>query len=299
MSITAQTGLSHRSSPRTRSADKLVFWLGFALCAVPTALANYHESWSTEQGEHAPLVLALALWLVARSWPAMHRASAPGSPAIAGVAAIVSILCYVFGRISQQFLVESYALYFLALTAIYGQVGLSGMAKGRFALTYLLLALPPPYALSWLLTSHLRLWVTQAAVATGQAFGLEIVRDGLNILVDQYDLAVKEACSGMNSLVSLTALGLIYLHLRRAPPSWYYAVLIGPIVGIAVLANFVRILVLIELTHNFGDAVAQSYLHETAGFATFAVALTGVVGLDALLARASGIRHAPSELASG
>jgi hypothetical protein len=36
------------------------------------------------------------------------------------------------------------------------------------------------------------------------------------------------------------------------------------------------------LTHLFGDAVAQSVLHETIGFLTFAVALGGVIALDAL-----------------
>ena len=268
-----------------RSASALVLWGGFALCAAPTLLANLHESWSTEQGEHAPIVLALGVWLLARAWPEMRRAATRGGWVQTGCLAAAAIGLYVVGRVAQQFIIESYGLYLLSLAALYAQLGFAGLMRGRFALGYLILSLPPPYSLSWLLTNHLRLWVTQAAVATYQAFGVEIVRDGLNILVDQYDLAVKEACSGMNSLVSLTALGLIYLHLRRSPPSWYYGVLIVPIVGFAILANFVRILVLIGLTHAFGDAVAQSFLHETAGLVTFAVALVGVVVVDAVLGR--------------
>ena len=45
-----------------------------------------------------------------------------------------------------------------------------------------------------------------------------------------------------------------------------------------------RVLILIALTHYFGDAVAQSYLHETAGLVTFVVALLGVMAVDAVAA---------------
>jgi len=40
---------------------------------------------------------------------------------------------------------------------------------------------------------------------------------------------------------------------------------------------------LVFLTHTFGDAVAQSLLHEATGFITFSVALGGVIALDALV----------------
>ena len=58
----------------------------------------------------------------------------------------------------------------------------------------------------------------------------------------------------------------------------------APIIGFAVMGNFVRVCILIALTHYFGDAVAQSYLHETAGLVTFIVALLGVMALDAVAA---------------
>ena len=38
------------------------------------------------------------------------------------------------------------------------------------------------------------------------------------------------------------------------------------------------------LSHFFGDAVAQSYLHQSAGVLTFVVALLGVIAFDAVAA---------------
>jgi exosortase len=272
-----------RGLPRL-SWQTLAFWAGLAALAVPTLIANARQSWSTEQGEQSPIVLAIGLWLLARRWPAMRAAAEPSSPWLAVGLGVLAAIAYVLGRVADQFLIESYALYALGLVGLYAMLGARSLARGWFALAYLIFALPAPYTLTWLLTSHLRLWITQAAVATFQAFGFSIVRDGLNILVDQYELAVRDACSGMNSLVSLSAIGLVYIYLRRSPRWWYFALMAIPIVGVAIFGNFLRVCVLVALTHYFGDAVAQSFLHEGAGIVTFVADLVGIMAIDAIAA---------------
>ena len=262
----------------------VAFWAGLAALAIPTLIANARQSWSTEQGEQSPIVLVIGLWLLARRWPAMRAAAEPSSPWHAIGLGVLAAIAYVLGRVADQFLIESYALYALGLMGLYAMLGARSLARGWFPLAYLIFALPAPYTLTWLLTSHLRLWITQAAVATFQAFGFSIVRDGLNILVDQYELAVRDACSGMNSLVSLSAIGLVYIYLRRSPQWWYFAVMAIPIVVVAIFGNYLRVCVLVALTHYFGDAVAQSYLHEGAGIVTFVADLVGIIAIDAIAA---------------
>ncbi len=272
-----------RGAPRL-SWQSLAFWIGLTALAVPTLSANARQSWSTEQGEQSPIVLVIGLWLLARRWPAMRAAAEPSSPWLALGLGVLAAIAYVLGRVADQFLIESYALYALGLVGLYAMLGARSLQRGWFALAYLIFALPAPYTLTWLLTSHLRLWITEAAVATFQAFGFSIVRDGLNILIDQYELAVRDACSGMNSLVSLSAIGLVYIYLRRSPSWWYFAVMAVPIVGVAIFGNYLRVCVLVALTHYFGDAVAQSYLHEGAGILTFVADLVGVMAIDAVVA---------------
>ena len=266
------------------NAPMVVMALGAAALTIPTLIENFHQSWSSEQGQAGPIVLALGLWLVVRRWPDMRAAGVLGSIFAGAVAGGLLAVAYVVGRVADQFLIETYAAYGLALVAIYLIVGLPGLRQGWFPLAYLVFALPAPYTLTWTLTSHLRLWLTEATVALFQRFDFSIVREGLNIFVDQYELAVEDACSGMNSLFSLSAIGLIYIYLRRSPPPFYLMIFALPIVALAILGNFVRIAILVLLTHFAGDAVAQGYLHQGAGLATFAVALFGVIGLDALAA---------------
>ena len=278
--------------------SQLLLYAGLAAVAVPTLIGNARQEWSLEQGQQGPIVLALGLWLLWRRWPAMRAGRETSSRFVSCAAMAAGALAYVFGRVSDQILVESYALYGLGIAALYAIYGLRGLRAAWFPLAYLLFALPAPYTLTFIMTHQLRLWVTGAAVQVCQWAGLSVVRDGLHIMVDQYDLAVQEACSGMNSLISLSAIGLLYVFIRRNPAWWYLAAMVVPIVLFAILGNFVRVLVLIGLTHGFGDAVAQSYLHETAGLVTFSTALLAVIGLDALAgpfaARAEGRREAPS-----
>ena len=89
----------------------------------------------------------------------------------------------------------------------------------------------------------------------------------------------------MNSLISLSEIGLFYIYIRRSPPGRWYFFYIPLIILFAVVGNFARVIILVLLTHFYGDAVAQGYLHETAGLVTFTVALLGVILVDGAVGR--------------
>ena len=55
-----------------------------------------------------------------------------------------------------------------------------------------------------------------------------------------------------------------------------------------LLANFVRVVILVLLTYYLGDAAAQGFLHEFAGLTMFTVAVLSIFALDKM---ASSIRR--------
>ena len=59
--------------------------------------------------------------------------------------------------------------------------------------------------------------------------------------------------------------------------------LLALVIPIAILANCVRVAMLVLLTYYYGDAVAQGFLHEFAGMVTFTSALLFLFLVDALL----------------
>src|SRR3546814_17279967 len=71
--------------------------------------------------------------------------------------------------------------------------------------------------------------------------GYPIVRSGVSIYISQYQLLVEDACSGLQSLFSLLALGLFYVYLMHKS-EWRYALLLALfIIPEAVFATFISV----------------------------------------------------------
>ena len=257
--------------------------LGLAALIGPTFVTIAQDSWSTEQGAHGPVVLATGIWLVIHlkhKWLPLVR---PAPLAIALPLLVPPLLLYALGRISGTPELEGFALYATLVVATYAFIGIRAMREIWFAIFYFAFVFPPPDSMVAAVTQPLKLGISSAAVALlGDVFGFPIARTGVIIQVDQYDILVAAACAGLNSIISLSAIGLFYIYIRHNA-NWRYAVLLMlAILPIAVLANFVRVLVLILITYYFGDAAGQGFLHGLAGMLMFTVALLGIFGLDTL-----------------
>lgn len=260
-------------------------YLGLAAMAVPTVLTLGSQVWSKESGAHGPIVVATGLWLVWRKRDEFREMAEPGSPWLITLGLLVSLPLYVFGRAYDFISLEVAGLLGACATALYAHVGLKAVLKNWFPLLYLGFIIPPPGWLMDTLTAPLKILVSRAATDLLQACGIPIFRQGVTLIVAQYQLLVEDACSGMNSLTGLTAISLFYIYLLRNA-SWRYSlVLAALVIPIAIVANIVRIIILVLLTYYFGNAVAQGFLHETAGMVLFATALMLVFLLDNLISR--------------
>jgi exosortase len=109
------------------------------------------------------------------------------------------------------------------------------------------------------------------------------------IQIGQYELLVKQACAGLGSLFTLMAIGFLLIHLTRLslPGSLVLTVAIIPI---AIIANFVRVVILVLLNFYMGDAVAQSFAHDVAGIFTFALSAAGMLAFSLILERSWSAR---------
>jgi exosortase/archaeosortase family protein len=105
------------------------------------------------------------------------------------------------------------------------------------------------------------------------------------ITVGRYELLVADACSGLNSMFSLAALGALFIHIMGRKGRLHTAVLVLSILPIAFAANIVRVISLVLLTYHFGDAAGQGFLHGAAGILLMLVALAAFFALDAGLSR--------------
>ncbi|TPE59853.1 exosortase [Sandaracinobacter neustonicus] len=257
--------------------------LALIATVLPTLYAMATESWSTEAGVHGPLVLATAVWLVWRNWDEIMAEARPGNLWLAVPALVLMSAFYVFGRAFNFLLIEVAALLAALVIIAYAFVGPRILMKMWFPLVYLLFLIPLPGWMMDSITQPLKILVSDITTWLLSLAGYPITQVGVTIYIAQYQLLVEDACAGLNSLISLTAVGLFYIYLMHNA-SWRYSLLLMTLLlPIAIAANVVRVIILVLLTYYAGNEVAQGYLHDFAGIVTFVSALLLIFGIDKLL----------------
>lgn len=260
-----------------------VLAVGLLAMLLPTLYAMATQSWTREEGVHGPLVLATAIWLVWRSWDELVAEARPGKLAIALPALVLMGAAYAFGRAFDFLMIEVAALLGALLVLAYAFAGLGVLRKMWFPILYLGFLIPLPGWLLDQLTQPLKILVSDVVTWILSAAGYPIVQVGVTLYIAQYQLLVEDACAGLNSIISLTAVGLFYIYLLHNA-SWRYALLLFAfLLPIAIAANVVRVIILVLLTYYAGNEVAQGYLHDFAGIVTFVSALLLIFLLDTLL----------------
>jgi exosortase len=262
-----------------------VLGIGLAALAIPTLVQIAKVSWSTEQGAHGPIVLATGIWLIIRDFAATRVSARPGLRWVTALITIPLAALYVLSHVTGLIEIEGVALYGLLITTAYALFGPLVLGRLWFPILYLGFIFPPPNSLVTAVTQPLKVGLSKFAAWLLYQTGLPIASSGVMIYIAQYQLFVAQACSGLNSLISLTAIGLFYVYIRHSL-QWRYAVVLAlGILPIAIAANLIRVILLILITYWFGDAMAQGFLHNFAGLTMYAVALASVMALDSLLRR--------------
>lgn len=279
---TAASSATHSAPP----AGAIVWWpvaLGAMMLVVPTCIRLAVGAWELEENGHGPLVLAVVLWLFWRARAPLARL--PDQPAVGagGAALLVGLLAYVVGRSQNVILLEVAALIPVTAGATLVLFGWRGLRLLWFPIAFLMFLVPLPGVLVTALTAPLKHSVSSIVEHLLYSVGLPIGRTGVVLTVGPYELLVADACSGLNSIYSLSALGLLYLHVMRYASHTRVVTLLAAILPIAFAANVVRVLALVLITYFLGDGAGQGFLHGFSGLLLFFVSLALLFGIDRAL----------------
>lgn len=264
---------------------QVVFLLGLAAILLPTMYDVARLTWTTEQGGHAPIIVATGGWLLWREYKTHQGLARPGNVWIGTIFLASLLVLYVAARITGILELEGLAMYGAAISAFYLLVGGRLIRVMWFPILYLAAALPPPDQVVSFVTQPLKIAISGSVVSLLHALGYPIANSGVTIQVANYELLVAAACAGLNSILTLSAICLFYVYLRHRSDFTAFLIVGLLIIPVAVFSNFIRVLTLVLITYYLGEAAAQGFLHDFAGLTLFLVALLSIMGMDSLFSR--------------
>jgi exosortase B len=257
--------------------------IGLAAVYVPSYLALSSTIWTTEENGHGPIVLAVFAWLVWRQRDVLVQGVPHPNPAAGWASLVLGLALFVLGH-SQSIEALSTASHIPVLIGVLLLLRGWGAVKALwFPLVFLLFLIPIPGVILDPITAVLKQHVSSIVENALYALGYPIGRRGVTIQIGAYQLLMADACSGLNSIFSLSALGVLYLYLMRYRSRLHVALMLISIIPIAIAANVIRVATLVLVTYYFGDEVGQGLAHGAAGMLLFVVALVLLFALDSLL----------------
>lgn len=284
-------------TPVPRLTPWLVALGGFAAMYLPIYWWAFNTIWQSDDHAHGLIVLVVVGWLFWLQYRAIIDAAARPAPVAGWIAFAGGLLIYFVGRALSISILElgSQIPVLLGVLLILG--GWPALRAGWFPLAYIVFMIPLPGPLVDALTGPLKHWISVIAEQTLYSVGYPIARDGVILTIGQYQLLVADACSGLHSMFSLSALGVLFMYISARPSLLHNGIMLASILPIAFAANIVRVMALILITYHLGDEAGQGFLHGAAGIVLMIVALLILFLLDAVLARV--IRPAPKHQLPG
>jgi exosortase len=233
---------------------------------------------------HGFLVPLISLGLVIYKWRELPSPT-PDAPWLGIVGLATAMTMYWVGVRAQIPHLAAMSLIALGfgLALFFG--GWQLTKKISFALAFLLFMVPMRFLLDPI-AFELRMIVSIVATVVLNIVGIDAVRTGTSINPTPSDptaaLEVADPCSGIRSLVMLSALASLYgyLTLDKLWKKWTLFFVAAPI---AVAANVVRITTIAMISRAFGYGAALKVYHDYSGFIVFAVSVILVVGVSLLI----------------
>ena len=275
--------IEHAERDRSLALPWLLAMAGFAAMYLPLYWQSARSNWQADEEGHGSIILAVTAWLF---WTLRHKIDqAPSRPAPAlGWPLFVLGLCvYFMGRMFSIGIFEFGSQPLIVAGILLLLQGTQAVRVAWFPLLYFVFVIPLPGILVDAVTGSLKGMIANVVESLLYAFGYPIARSGVILSIGPYQLQVADACSGLHSMFSLSALGTLFTYIMARKSEMHNAIMLLAILPIAIVANIVRVCILVLVTYHLGDEAGQGFLHGVAGIVLMLVALVSLFVLDGVL----------------
>ncbi len=250
-------------------------WLALALMAAVYAptVAWLVDRWtiSVWQNAHGLLIPPVVAWFC---WQELKRfprepITDPGVAGLGLIGAGLGLHIVDAGLGTQLLSAASIVVVIPGLSLVF--LGRARTAAVAFPLVFLAFMLPIPLALTERLHMLLRHVAAGAAAAIVPVLGIPVYAEQTTLHIANATLEVADACSGFSTLYAAMATAFLVAY---TAPNWRRRVLVLACAApIAIVANVIRVVLLVVLVYWQGSDVLATSLHSISGMFTFALAL--------------------------
>jgi exosortase len=282
-----------RSTRRVRSLVALAAVLASLSWAYWPTLHALAVRWSHDpQYSHGFLVPLFAEFLL---WSRRHMLAASArEPSWWGLALLVlGAAGHLLGAYVYIDCVDAASLLLCLAGAAVLSGGFGALRWVAPAIGFLSFMIPLPYRLEIAAAHPLQRIATLASTYMLQVLGISALAEGNIILLDEMEIGVAEACSGLRMLMVFFALAVaVALVIERK--HWERLVLVASAVPIAMASNVLRITVAGVLHDTVGSDWANRFFHDLGGWLMMPVALGMMWLVLQLLSRLFVVPGAPA-----
>jgi exosortase B len=275
-------------------ASKGLLWpillaVAILIAYIPTFITLAKGPWQTEQEGHGPLIIAASLWLVWQSRGAIRTATLSPAPIEGWLVLLSGLVVLVLSRNQDIWFLEVASEIPVLAGCVLVLAGWKVLRVLAFPIGFLIFSAPAPGWMVDAATVPLKVLISDLVTQVLYSAGYPIAQNGVVIMIGSYELLVQDACSGLNSIFALSAIGVFYVYAFRWHEKIRGLILISLIIPITITANFLRVVALVLIAYYGGVDKIEGPLHDLTGIALFIVAVILMFLCDGLLTVCAGL----------
>jgi exosortase B len=255
----------------------------FLAAYIPTFITLAQGPWQTEQEGHGPLIIAAAAWLVWQCRDKLRTATVSPSPVLGWSVLLLGLVILVLSRNQDIWFLEVASEIPVLAGCVLLLAGWNVLRILAFPIGFLIFSAPAPGWMVDAATVPLKVLISDLVTNVLYAAGYPIAQNGVVIQIGPYQLLVQDACSGMNSIFALSAIGVFYVYAFRWHEKLRALILLSLIIPITITANFLRVVALVLISYYGGVEMIEGVIHDLTGIALFIVAVALMLASDGLI----------------
>lgn len=263
--------------PLAASAAVLLYGAGFH-----RTFQTLWNTWRTNDNySHGVLIAPISALLVFRM-----RRELLGLPVAPGKLGLLLLFAgaalEVIGIRGDVTIFQGWASILVLAGIVWAWFGTAWIRKLAFPIAFLFFMVPSLPVFVNEVSFRLKVVAATGAVHLAQGLGVAVTQRGMDLFFPSGALTVENACSGLNSLVALMAMGALVAYLGEGA-LWRRGVLFALTLPIAVIGNLVRLTSLCVMAVFTTADKAGGVFHDVGGFVVYGIALVLLLSAKRLL----------------